>query len=76
MENQVLSFEEIKKLFPDEWVLLGNPEYTNTEILSGIVIMHNKDKGHIVKNRPNWWDNFSTATTVFTGIFPKKRYLL
>jgi len=53
MENQVLSFEEIKKLFPDEWVLLGNPGYTDTDILSGIVIMHNKDKGHIISNRPN-----------------------
>ena len=61
MENQVLSFEEIKKMFPNEWVLLGNPEYSDTDILSGVVIMHNKDKGHIVINRPNWWDNFSTG---------------
>ena len=76
MENQILSFEEIKKLFPDEWVLLGNPDFTNTEILSGIVIMHNKEKMEIIKNHPNWRANFDTATTVFTGIFPKKRYLL
>ena len=32
MENQVLSFEEIKKRFPDEWVLLGNPEYSDDDL--------------------------------------------
>ena len=46
MENQVLSFEEIRKLFPDEWVLLGNPEYgeNHTPILFANVVAHNKDK--------------------------------
>lgn len=71
MENQVLSFEEMKKMFLDEWVLLGSLNYTDIDILSGVVVMRHKDKGYIVSNRPNWRDNFSTTTIVFTGIFPK-----
>ena len=29
---KVLSFENIKKLYPEEWVLIGNPELKNPEI--------------------------------------------
>ena len=73
MENQVLNIDEIKKQFPDEWVLLGNPVINNTKVLSGIPIYHAKDKREIALNRPEWWNIYESATTVFTGEFPKNR---
>jgi hypothetical protein len=75
MENQVLSFEEIKKLFPDEWVLLGNPEYGEnyTPILSAHVVALNKDKRELALSCPDWRKSFNTATCVYTGTFPAKR---
>jgi hypothetical protein len=78
MENQVLSFEEIKRLFPDEWVLLGNPIYTDDDlgVISAIVIIHDKNKHELVKKRVNWREKYHSATTIFTGSFPQKRYLL
>jgi hypothetical protein len=78
MENEVLSFEEIKKRFPDEWVLLGNPKYTDDDldVVSATVILHDKNKYELVKKRVRWREMYHSATTVFTGSFPKKRYLL
>jgi hypothetical protein len=79
MENQVLSFEEIKKMFPDEWVLLGNPEYDDDDLmlLKATVVAHNKDKRELALNCPDWRKSFETATCVFTGTFPKRtRYTI
>ena len=75
MENQVLTFEEIKKLFPNEWVLLGNPEYTDddSEIISAIVVYHAPDKRDIAASGINWKKTFETATMRYTGTFPKNR---
>jgi hypothetical protein len=74
MENQVLSFEEIKKLFPDEWVLLGNPEYTDDylKLISACVVSHNKDKSYLALNHPEWRKIYKTATCIYTGTFPKR----
>jgi hypothetical protein len=74
MENQVLSFEEIKRLFPDEWVLLGNPEYDDDDLilLNATVIAHNKDKRELALTCPDWRTSFETATCVFTGTFAKR----
>jgi len=73
MENQVLSFDEIKKRFPGEWVLLGNPLIEQTKVLSGIPIYHAQDKRDIAASGINWRDYFERATMVFTGEFPKNR---
>jgi hypothetical protein len=73
MDNQVLSFEEIKRLFPDEWVLLGNPLIEQTKVLSGIPIYHAPDKRDIAASGVKWRDYFERATMVFTGEFSKNR---
>ena len=44
MENSYTAFDELKKLYPDEWVLLGDPKMKNTAVLGGIVLYHSKDK--------------------------------
>ena len=37
LQNQVLSFELIRKLYPDQWVLIGNPELDDPDTLGSIV---------------------------------------
>lgn len=42
---EVLTIDEINRLHPDEWVLIGDPETTDSlEVLSGTVLWHSKDR--------------------------------
>ena len=68
-----LDLRQIKDLYPDEWVLLGNPVIQNTRVLAGIPIYHAKDKRDIAAQKINWKANFEGATTIYTGEFPKNR---
>ncbi len=43
VQNEVLSFDEIKKLYPDEWILLGLSDTLSTPNPSGIILFHSKD---------------------------------
>ena len=73
MTKEILNIEQIKVLFPNEWVLLGNPEFQNTKVLTGIIIGHSKIKHELVDYAKTWSNNFETATTIYTGEFPKNR---
>jgi hypothetical protein len=73
MKAEKLNFEEIKLKFPNEWVLIGDPEIEKLVVKSGFVILHNPDKRILAQNRPEWWNTYKTSTTVFTGEFPKNR---
>ncbi|MDR1122029.1 MAG: hypothetical protein LBM08_14080 [Dysgonamonadaceae bacterium] len=45
-----LSISDIKRNYPDEWILLGSPEIDEKEqtILSGVVLYHSPDKKEVV----------------------------
>lgn len=42
-KDEVLSFDEIKKLYPDEWILLGLSETLSNKDLRGTILFHSKD---------------------------------
>jgi hypothetical protein len=42
-KDEVLSFEEIKKLYPDEWILLRLSDVMSAKNLRGIILFHSKD---------------------------------
>lgn len=44
---EAISFKNIKQLYPNEWVLIGNPTEKNGDIF-GEVIIHEKDKKQLV----------------------------
>ena len=48
MKNN-LKIHEIKALYPDEWVLIGNPvmDESKIDVMSGIPIFHSKDKKEV-----------------------------
>ncbi|WP_395045556.1 hypothetical protein [Flavobacterium sp.] len=73
MENT--SIKEIKNLFPDEWVLLGNPtmDESQIDVISGVPIFHSKDKKEVCYLGRNMTDNFKTVTIIYTGNIKKIR---
>jgi hypothetical protein len=47
--GQSININEIKQLYPDEWILLGNPEIDriNQTFLAGEVVYHSRDKKEV-----------------------------
>jgi hypothetical protein len=80
-ENKILPFDEIKKLYPNEWVLIGNPILDDTPILKavvhklqgGVVLYHSIDKREIGYNAKTVKAGYDTFVCVFTGETPQNR---
>ncbi len=80
-QHSVLSFEMIKKCYPDEWVLLGNPELKDPElneaivhkVVSGVVLYHSKDKREIGYRAKDVKQDFEHFVCVYTGEIPRQR---
>ena len=73
MNNTYLAFDKIKKMYPNEWVLLGDPEIQNTSILGGIVLYHSKDKKEVCYIGKDKIADFSTVTIAFAGDLKQNR---
>jgi hypothetical protein len=81
IESDVLDFEDIKKMYPDEWVLIANPEMREptiqasivSQLVRGIVLTHSKDKREIANQSRSLKQGFKSYTCVFTGEIPKTR---
>jgi len=65
--NNLLKMEDIKKLYPDEWVLLGDPEIERTKVLSGIVLYHSKDKKEVCYLGREKTKRYSKVTIAYSG---------
>ena len=73
MENTFLSIEEAKVLFPNEWLLLGNPVREDLTIVGGILLYHSKDKKEVCYLGKDKTDGFERIKLVFTGESRKMR---
>lgn len=73
MDNSYIAFDELKKLYPDEWVLLGDPEMMNTSVLGGIVLYHSKDKKEVCYIGRDKTADYSTVTIAFAGDLKQHR---
>ena len=73
--GQVLNISDIKQLYPNEWVLLGNPvmDDTKIDVISGIPIFHSKDKKEVCYIGRDKTSAFDKITLVFTGNFKPSR---
>jgi hypothetical protein len=72
---QLINIAEIKVLFPDEWVLLGNPimDASNIDVISGIPLFHSKDKKEVCYIGRDKTSNFDKITLIYTGSFRPTR---
>ena len=73
--GQVLNINDIKQLYPNEWVLLGNPvmDGTKIDVVSGIPIFHSKDKKEVCYIGRDKTSAFDKITLIFTGSFKPAR---
>ena len=76
--EQALDIGDIKKLYPDEWVLLGNPvmDDSKIDVLSGIPIYYSKDKKEACYIGRDKTTAFEKITLIFTGTFKHIRKIL
>lgn len=81
----VLSLEEIKAQFPDEWVLIGDPEMEEQEetgsvaerLLGGVILLHSKDRREIAYKAKTVRKEYKSVALIYTGEVSKSRkYLL
>ena len=70
-----INITDIKKLYPDEWVLLGNPvmDDSKIDVLSGIPLFHSKDKKEVCYMGRDKTVNFNKITLIYTGSFRPAR---
>ncbi len=73
MDSTYHLFEDLKQLYPDEWILLGNPEMNNTSIMGGTVLYHSKDKKEVCYIGRDKTADFSTVTIAFAGDIKQHR---
>jgi hypothetical protein len=68
----------IKKQFPNEWVLIGNPEMDNDflNVVAGIPILHSKDKKEVCYLGREKVAEYQTFTLVFTGLVKPSRKIV
>jgi len=73
--GHLLNISDIKKLYPSEWVLVGNPvmDDSKTNVVSGIPIYHSKDKKEVCYIGRDKTSAFDKITLIFTGTFKPTR---
>ena len=69
--GNLIDIVEIKKMYPHEWVLVGNPtmDETKIEVLSGFPIFHSKDKKEVCYIGRDKTAAFDKITLIYTGTF-------
>ena len=67
MDASFITFDEVKQLYPDEWVLLGNPEMKNTTVLGGVMLFHSKDKKEVCYIGRDKIGSFLKVTIAYAG---------
>jgi hypothetical protein len=64
---EILNIEQIKALYPNEWVLVANPMIVSTKVLSGVVLFHSKDKKEVCYLGKGLTNGYDRITLTFTG---------
>ena len=73
MEHTFISIEELRKRYPDEWVLLGDPQIQNTSVFFWNGVFHSKDKKEVCYIGRDKTAGFSTVTIAFAGYLKQYR---
>ena len=65
--GQILTFDQLKAQFPDEWLLLANPEFENAKPVKGQLLAHGRDYLELCYQSQALAAGFRDSTIVFTG---------
>lgn len=66
---ETVEVKKLKEIYPDEWILLGNPQKTEDELsyFSGVPLFHSKDKrelGYLGRDKTH---GYSKIAVIYTG---------
>ena len=75
MNTSITTFEDAKKLYPDEWVLFGNPELNNTSVVNGVILFHSKDKKEVCYIGKKMTIGYKSVTIVYAGNLKHSRHI-
>ena len=73
--EDLLNIIDIKNLYPNEWVLIGNPimDENKIDLVSGIPLFHSKDKKEVCYIGRDKTTEFDKITLIYTGTFKPSR---
>lgn len=79
--NEPLTIDQIRNTYPEEWVLVGNPDLGDSQTVGsvvsklqgGIVLYHSKDKREIAYKAKELTQHVKRFACIFTGKVPKNR---
>ena len=67
MESIYQNIDDLKQIYPSEWLLLGNPKLKNTSVIGGIVLFHSQDKKKVYYIARDKATNYDTVTITYAG---------
>lgn len=81
---EILTMEEIKATYPNQWVLIGNPELRNPttngsfihRLISGVVLLSNKDKRELAYQAKQAVAGYDETICIYTGEVAQNRIFL
>jgi hypothetical protein len=70
-----LTMESLRETYPNEWVLLANPQMAENEVdvLQGIPLYHSRDKREVCYLGKPLTIGYQSITLIYTGVPPKIR---
>jgi len=73
--NERIGIDDMKKNYPDEWILLGNPERAENDIdiLSGILLYHSLDKREVAYLGRPLTKGYERITLFFNRVTPRQK---
>ena len=77
----VLTIEEIKVQYPNQWVLIGDPVLSEASsavtvlerLINGFVLATNESKQALAKQAKELRKGFTSVACIYTGKFPENR---
>jgi hypothetical protein len=68
-----MTIQEIKSNFPNEWILLGNPQFADNTVIGGEVLLHGKDKTELAIQGKSLRTQYEMLKFIYTGTFKPAR---
>lgn len=73
--NELMSLAQIQEEFKSEWVLVEDPETTDSlEVTRGKVLWHSKDRDEVYRKAKEFHPRHSAI--LFTGTIPKDMVII
>jgi len=72
--NAPRSIDDIKKSYPDEWIILGSPEMDvyDQNILSGVVLYHSPDKRELSYRDKPLLNKYKHRAVFYNRVTPRR----